>query len=371
MEATKICFILGSLWPKTTGGSEYQVSLLIDELKKAGNFELSYIYTDRAATQQEVDGIKYFTVRKRFRKLGTPYFLDFFRIQRILNRIKPDIIYQRSGSALTGIAAYYAKKNKIAMIWHIAHKNEVKLPGLRLSDFRFPFDFCNRKFMEYGIKNAGKIIGQAHYQDELLQKNYHRSCDLITANFHPQPESAVQKTGPVKIVWAANYKKWKQPELYIECAEQFASQKDIVFFMIGRPKNSSWQDKIQHRADKLDNFFYLGEKPIEEVNRILGEAHLFINTSWSEGFPNTFIQAWMRRVPVISLHVDPDGLIQKNGIGRLSASFSQMVKDVEYLIENHEAREAMGEKAQKFAFQTFSLNNTREIIRLMEKKTQE
>ena len=46
-----------------------------------------------------------------------------------------------------------------------------------------------------------------------------------------------------------------------------------------------------------------------EVNALLEHTDLLVNTSDYEGFSNTFIQAWMRRVPVVSLRVDPDRLL--------------------------------------------------------------
>jgi len=367
LQTKKICFILGSLWEKTIGGSEYQVKLIIDQLKHTGNYDLYYIYTGKTFSEEEVDGVKYFTLLKRSRKFGTPFCVEFFRVCKILDKIKPDIIYQRSGSALTGISAYYAKKNNIKMIWHIAHKNDVKRPWIKWTDFRFPLNYLDRMLLKYGITNAQYIIGQAKYQDELLQKNYQKHCDLIVSNFHPKPEADIKKNNPVKVVWIANYKKWKQPELFLELVEEFTSNKDIVFFMIGRPKNEDWQKIMQQKETKLKNFHYLGEQKIEEVNRILCESHIFINTSRHEGFPNTFIQAWLRRVPVISLNVDPDGLIKENGLGRLSLSFSQMVEDVGFLLDHPDIRESIGEKAQKFALQTFSLNNIKEIIGLFNK----
>ena len=69
----------------------------------------------------------------------------------------------------------------------------------------------------------------------------------------------------------------------------------------------------------------------------------------------------MRKIPVISLNIDPDNIIKRNKIGLHSKTFEQLVKDTKLLIDNTKLREEMGEKAQKFAFKKFSINNMKII----------
>ncbi|MCB2141254.1 hypothetical protein KQH27_00940, partial [bacterium] len=57
-----------------------------------------------------------------------------------------------------------------------------------------------------------------------------------------------------------------------------------------------------------------GFLPPAEVESILDSALVLLNTSELEGFPNTFLQAWRRGLPVISFF-DPGGVVLKNRLG--------------------------------------------------------
>ena len=57
----------------------------------------------------------------------------------------------------------------------------------------------------------------------------------------------------------------------------------------------------------------LGPQPYGETMELIGRAVAVVNTSTFEGMPNVFLESWMRGVPVLSLQVDPDGIISHNG----------------------------------------------------------
>ena len=94
---------------------------------------------------------------------------------------------------------------------------------------------------------------------------------------------------------------------------------DVRFVMIGADATGGgerpWAQALLERARSLPNLEYLGARSQAQVNQLLARAHVFVNTSRYEGFPNTFIQAWMREVPVVSLHVDPDRLLETQQVG--------------------------------------------------------
>lgn len=364
----KICFILGSHWSYTKSGSEYQAEVLIDYLKNK-NYRVFYICAGNKYARANINGVEVYALprRKVLSKLGRPFFFDSSKILGILYDIQPDIIYQRVGFAYTGIAAHYARRNNCRMVWHIASENDVKTHQFEWNRSML-FGYIDKKFLEYGIRNTDYIIGQAEYQDKLLRESYGRKCDLIVPNFHPMPKHEIRKeASSIKVVWVANFKRLKQPEIYIRLAEEFRDCIDVNFVMIGRQGERNWQAELESKIDRLDNLEYLGEKPIDEVNRILCESHIFVNTSIHEGFPNTFIQAWMRKVPVVSLNVDPDDILIENNMGFHSGSFDQMIKDVERLVNDSELREEMGQRAQEYAFENHALEkNVERITRLFE-----
>ena len=199
----------------------------------------------------------------------------------------------------------------------------------------------------YGIKTADKIIAQTYSQQKLLNKNFNRDSTVIP-NGHPVPLPPFKKTNPPIIAWIANIKQLKQPEIFIKLAEK-CQDLNAQFVYAGRPANGEYQNMLIRETKKLDNLNYLGEIPFEKTNELLSKASIIVNTSTYEGFPNPYIQAWMRETPVVSLNVDPDDLLKRYEIGLHSKTFEQLVKDVRYLVENEDVRKEMGKRAREYA----------------------
>ena len=84
------------------------------------------------------------------------------------------------------------------MIWQIAHDRNV-LPFEKKLSLSYPFKFIDRKFLEYGIRHAKKIVAQTEYQQQLLDENFHRDAEIIP-NFHPKPDNEINKVTPLAVV---------------------------------------------------------------------------------------------------------------------------------------------------------------------------
>jgi glycosyltransferase involved in cell wall biosynthesis len=62
-------------------------------------------------------------------------------------------------------------------------------------------------------------------------------------------------------------------------------------------------------------------------------ARVFINTSDTEGFPNSYLQSWIRGTPVVAFF-DPDGVIQRERLGFAVSSLEDMQNHVCALVSD-------------------------------------
>ena len=364
----KLCIVIPAHWSAVMGGSEYQVKCLIDKLVPQEQFEIYYL-TRRYDPRFHPEGYKIIKVAgtRGIRRYG--FFFDVFRLLKLLYKIHPDVIYQRVGCAYTGIVAHYARRNNCKMVWHIASDSEV-LPFQEQSSLRGIISYIDKRILEYGVRSSHYIIAQTNQQAEYLRIHYGRIPIEVIHNFHPMPRKNFKKTNPIKVVWISNFKPLKQPEYFIRLARDLRNLgKKVKSIMIGAPAHLSlnWQSSLEKEINNVDNLVYLGSQPIEEVNSILAKAHVFVNTSRYEGFPNTFIQAWMRKVPVVSLHVNPDQVFERHNVGFFSDTYEKMLKRVVELIKNPALRNEMGERAQAYAFEKHCEKNIANLIEILNK----
>jgi glycosyltransferase involved in cell wall biosynthesis len=129
----------------------------------------------------------------------------------------------------------------------------------------------------------------------------------------------------------------------------------------------SYYKKIEKYANKTSNLQFVGPVPYQMVNDYFLRARIFINTSHTEGFPNSFLQAWIRGVPVISFF-DPDNLIFDNKLGYVPTNLEEMNECIDSLLKEEIKRLEFGNKARQFAIENYSPESVvQKYIALLEK----
>jgi glycosyltransferase involved in cell wall biosynthesis len=88
--------------------------------------------------------------------------------------------------------------------------------------------------------------------------------------------------------------------------------------------------------------------PYHRVQEYYDRARVFVSTSEAEGFPNSFIQAAMGGAAILSLEVDPDGVLAQFGGGMVADCEADLMSKAEALAEQPETVAAMGRRAPLF-----------------------
>ena len=119
------------------------------------------------------------------------------------------------------------------------------------------------------------------------------------------------------------------------------------------------------RIAALPNLSYLGELPIEKVNQEIAQSDVFVNTSAGEGFPNTFVQAWLRGVPVVSCFVDPDGCLSRAGAGIFAGDAKRLPALISELQADRPRLRALGAVAESYALEHHGPAGAQKLVDLL------
>lgn len=360
----KLCILVRTHWEAVMGGSQYQAKVLIDYLLAHYDVDIAYL-TARAAPDFTPQGYRIvrFSDFEGLRRYGA--FFDAVRLYRALERERPDVILQYVGSAYTGIAALYARRHGCKMIYRVTNNPSVEPEP---ASWLKPHRRIERMFLDYGIRNATLILAQTEYQRARLAAAYPNAAIEVLPNFHPTPPDCGRTGAVVKqVAWIANFKPLKNPGAFVRLARRFAHRPDVRFVIVGgAADDDDWAQQQLAEIAATPNIEYRGALPQHEVNALLEHTDLLVNTSDHEGFSNTFIQAWMRRVPVISLNVDPDRLLSRGGLGAVTGNEDTLYERVAALLDDPDRCASIGARARRYALEHHAESNIEKLARLLE-----
>ena len=124
-------------------------------------------------------------------------------------------------------------------------------------------------------------------------------------------------------------------------------------------------ESVRNQALNQRNLTFVEHVPFREIGAHFRAARLFVNTSVQEGFPNTFVQAWMHGTPVVSLSVDPGGVMARHGLG-ISCDGSQAALEtaVSSLLADRPLWERLSRNAYAYAREHHDIRRQIELDRL-------
>ena len=228
-------------------------------------------------------------------------------------------------------------------------------------------------FFRLGVQYSNIVLCQTNHQKDLLKQTLDKEMEVIR-NFYPFPKIVQKKrdSSTIKILWVGGMRTEKRPDLFLSLAKFFP---DLRFWMIGGPSSAEpeYYLEIKESANKIDNLDFIGFVPHNKIGKYYADSTLLVNTSPIEGFPNTFLEAWVNCIPVVSLYSDPDEIICKNNLGFHSRTFDQMIEDIKTLLINEKLRAEIGINSRRYVEQEHNINKLvkeyEQVFELLVKKS--
>jgi glycosyltransferase involved in cell wall biosynthesis len=217
-------------------------------------------------------------------------------------------------------------------------------------DFDFERPDRNPRMLQIykaSLRLAARLALQSEQQRELALRVFPHSDPVVIPSF-AEPGPSPNGSGPY-FLWADRLVDYKLPDRFVELAEALPEARFRMVACPGPETPPGMAERIEAAAERLPNLELLPPRRRSELLDEMRDAVAVIKTSRVEGVPNTFLEAWARGVPVLSLNVDPDAKIANNDIGvAADGSMEHLIEAAGSLWRDPELRNAMGERARRF-----------------------
>ena len=309
------------------GGAELQGLLVMSELTRRG-YEINVLtYSHKAEDIQH--GLPFKTVPAFRRGRGVPLVHPVLKVCGLLaalQMVKTDLYVINAASPVLAAVALSARLRGRKVLFRASSDTNFE-PNFRWVGSQ---QRVGKFFYLWGLRRCDFYAVQNQLQLELLRKNFGREGLVIHNGL---PKKACLSSFEGDILWVAGaIREVKNPGMFLELARRIPHGRFVL--VGGNPvTRDSFSKSVEEEARRIPNLVVGGFLPFEDVEALFAKASLLVNTSDGEGFPNTFLQAWSRGIPVVSLkNVNPDGLITKYNLGKVVSNGDEMVRTIgEYL----------------------------------------
>lgn len=296
------------------GGSVVETLVWMKALNALGNTILQAIYEeDQRVLKKEFNWIELVPTydSKKFKKTLVWYTYRLPKLFLALKKSKPDVVYTSIPQWHTFYLGLMCKYLGIKHIIRIANDKNVNF------ELDNSLSYFDKKLINHAYRNSDLILAQSEYQYQELKVNFPKN--KVEKLYNPieikKNYLVVKKDKLGYIAWVANFRHQKNLKLLFEIASKCGFEK---FKIAGQPL-LPMDDETEFYLNKLKelkNVEFQGVVSQNQILKFLKDAKFLLSTSRYEGFSNTFLEAMMVGLPIITTsNVNPDGIIDKNKLG--------------------------------------------------------
>jgi len=303
----KVCFVVPKVYPvfnpdvkEVFGGAEVDLYFLGTELAKDEHFGVSYVVADYG--QQEIEYKEGAEIIKSLSFKEN----QFFGARKIWHAMKAegaDVYVIKTASIGVPLVRVFCKIHNKKFVYRSASRGECDGTYAKKH-------FLLGKAFNWSLKRADAVLAQNNDNQELLEKTTGIMSRVIPNGHRLGEVSDVHKES---ILWVARSSEIKRPGFFIELAKKNPEHSFVM--VCPKATEDKNYDKLVTYARQITNLDFYEGVGFSKIEEFFARAKIFVNTSRSEGFANTYIQACKHGAAILSLEVDPDDFIDRNSCG--------------------------------------------------------
>jgi glycosyltransferase involved in cell wall biosynthesis len=336
----KVCFVLPKAYEifnpdvgDYAGGAEVDLYFLATEVARDSGFEVSFIVADYG--QNDVEVIEDVTVLKAL-DFSRNVLDGLLRTWSALKRANADIYMMKCASAGVPLVAAFCKLHRRIFLYRLA--------SLLESDGTYArqHPILGRLFA-WSLRQAPIVFAQNASDAGNLTRTMGISSRVIPNGHRLQQ---VQQRTRDTILWVGRDDPIKNPERFLDLVRVVPNEH---FTMVCQTlSDGQHYANLIAEAGKIPNLRFIRHVPFNQIDTYFQRAKVFVNTSESEGFPNTFIQACKCGTAILSFAVNPDGFLDTHACGLCCDGDSRrLTYNLKVMLENNKYME-LGASARRY-----------------------
>lgn len=366
MRPPRVCIVgLGNLpvlapeySDRPAGGEELQHTLLARALARRG-WQVSMVVADYGQADGTAwHGVKTYKAYRPEEGLPVLRFLHprWTKLQHALKRADADIYYTSCAGSHLAQLVLFAHRRGRKVAFRVASDSDCDPQSLLVRHWR------DKQLYRWGVGRADLVLVQTLPQQRALARNFGVQSRVVGPVVEPAGRRPAFHERDIDALWVANMRALKRPQLFLEAAARLP---DLTFHLAGAPapREEAVYEEARLKAESLPNVTFHGFVPQYRIGELFERARVHVSTSETDGFPNTFLQAWSHGTPVITF-LDPGRIVSSNGMGAAVSNTEELNAAIAHLAGEAAAWESASSSSIRYFDE--QLNEPRIVSAYME-----